>query len=588
MDNLKYKNYDFDFNIFNNIFLYLNNIFSNTLIEGNTNNTTVQDNGYIYEFINERRNVTDHESRAQVWGGNVVSIHSDEENNIVKNLMLNNNANTIVLGGTRFSNQNLFTWFDNTPFDYHNWNSGEPNNWNGRENNIQMYSDGQWNDTQGDFIGPSVFKKHIIPPQQAIDNAVRSASTSATIASGSAKNAIRASKTSQTNSQTAVQSSINAINAANGAQTAIDAAQIAASNAENAAGNAVTTLKSAQAAAGNAQNSANDAQGIANNIQNDLSNISLSVDHITTLAEQAPGTSAAQRAASLVGINNVQTFTNMRESMVGNKSDIFDSLTAREYIDTLKNSINEDINDKLINSSYNRASEIIAQDNNIINNILFDYLINKEDGSNIEKVYKDLKQKNIDDLRNIQIKSYYSKAYKEYIFILKVVITLIALLIPIIFLNKYEFIDKNISLTIIFFIIIIGILFISYRLYLLHLKDNINYDKIKIPYDRQSSQLIKQKKMKSKGSIFKNLGVTCIGDECCDASMVYDNLRNKCILSENFGNFFEHMQNNETKINIIEPYNNNKSSQENFATRSSKNQLLTESLANSQLNRMQF
>jgi len=131
------------------------------------------------------------------------------------------------------------------------------------------------------------------------------------------------------------------------------------------------------------------------------------------------------------------------------------------------------------------------------------------------------------------------------------------------------------------FIITVGVLFISYRLYLLYLKDDIDYDRIRVPYDRQSGELIKQGKMKSKGSVFKNLGVTCIGDECCDVSMVYDNLNNKCILSENFGGYFESMQNkNKEEINIIEPYK-----VENFTTienlSHTKEGLLRESLVKS-------
>ena len=70
------------------------------------------------------------------------------------------------------------------------------------------------------------------------------------------------------------------------------------------------------------------------------------------------------------------------------------------------------------------------------------------------------------------------------------------------------------------------------------MRDDIDFNKIRVPYDRQANELIKQGKMKSKGSIFKNLGVVCVGDECCDTSMVYDNLNNKCILSENFGGYF--------------------------------------------------
>ena len=276
------------------------------------------------------------------------------------------------------------------------------------------------------------------------------------------------------------------------------------------------------------------------------------------------------------------------ESFIGSKKEGFSRKEIYDLLGFLKTkeqtesvALQQSINERLEQTTYDHTSELLLQKDNILTRLISDYMINGETGTNVEKVYEDLKQKNNDELREIQIKSYYNKAYKEYIFILKVVICLIIFLIPIIFLNKYEYIDNNKTLMSVVFIITVGVLFISYRLYLLYLKDDIDYDRIRVPYDRQSGELIKQGKMKSKGSVFKNLGVTCIGDECCDVSMVYDNLNNKCILSENFGGYFESMQNkNKEEINIIEPYK-----VENFTTienlSHTKERLLRESLVKS-------
>jgi archaellum component FlaC len=284
---------------------------------------------------------------------------------------------------------------------------------------------------------------------------------------------------------------------------------------------------------------------------------------------------------------------NSLESFIGSKKEGFSRKEIYDLLSFLKTkeeaesvALQENINQRLEESTYDLTGELLSQKDNILTRLIFDYMINDETGTNVEKVYKDLKQKNNDELRKIQIKSYYNKAYKEYIFILKVVICLIVLLIPIIFLNKYEYIDNNKTLTSIAFIITIGVLFISYRLYLLYMKDDIDYDRIRVPYDRQTSELIKQGKMKSKGSVLKNLGVTCVGDECCDVSMVYDNLNNKCVLSENFGGYFESMQNkNKETFNIIEPY-----TFENFTTlenvTSKKEGLLRDSLVRSSNKRM--
>ena len=89
------------------------------------------------------------------------------------------------------------------------------------------------------------------------------------------------------------------------------------------------------------------------------------------------------------------------------------------------------------------------------------------------------------------------------------------------------------------------------------MKDPIDFDKIKIPEDgwKRSSSSIGSKR-NYKDSPFKTFGITCIGDECCDGSMVYDNLRNKCIMKtqetqENFHNYFENamtLKNSKNKI----------------------------------------
>lgn len=275
---------------------------------------------------------------------------------------------------------------------------------------------------------------------------------------------------------------------------------------------------------------------------------------------------AQQQSANNIDVIN--TLLKSVESFIGFKKEGFSSSKITDLLEYLKfkeevkaTSLKQEISKELEQTTYDNTSELLAQKDNILSKLIFDYMINGQTGTNVEKVYEDLNQENNDKLRKIQIKSYYNKAYKEYIFILKVVICLIILLIPIIFFNKYEYIDNNKTLISIVFIIIVGTLFISYRLYLLHMKDDIDFDRINVPYNRETSKVLKnslinQGKLEPKNSLFKNLGVTCVGDECCDASMVYDNLTNKCILTENFGGYFESLQNKEKKedLNFIEPY----------------------------------
>lgn len=210
--------------------------------------------------------------------------------------------------------------------------------------------------------------------------------------------------------------------------------------------------------------------------------------------------------------------------------------------------------------------EFLAQRDTIMNNVLMDYMINNEEGSNIEQVYGKLNQEKNDKLRKTKIAAYYTKSFKEYIYLLKIVIFLIVLMIPILIFNRLEILDKSLTLLLVVTIITLGFLYISYRLYILYMRDSKDFDKFKIPFTRTEVARLKDNKSRySKDSPLKSLGITCIGEECCDASMVYDKLRDKCVTSENFGNYFENAQElNNQQQNIIKE-NNSHEDESNFA-----------------------
>jgi len=120
---------------------------------------------FKYLFANDLRLWTEHDKKAKEWGGNLASIHSMDENNMLFNLVKNASANTIFIGGTRSAqNFNVWEWTDGTPFDFTNWDTGEPNNYKGNnETYINMWSirvkpGGVWNDHQN-LKGMAIYKK---------------------------------------------------------------------------------------------------------------------------------------------------------------------------------------------------------------------------------------------------------------------------------------------------------------------------------------------------------------------------------------------------------------------------------------------
>jgi hypothetical protein len=232
-----------------------------------------------------------------------------------------------------------------------------------------------------------------------------------------------------------------------------------------------------------------------------------------------------------------------------------------------------------------RTSELLVQRDNIMNNLVGDYMINNEEGTNFSKMYKKLNQNNTNKLRKIGINTYYTKAYKEYINIIKVIILMTLIIIPVLILNNNFMLPHNVTKIIVIAVVFLTILYLISKFTDLYMRDNKNFDKIRIPYDRTAKELEKSGVIQQKLNPLNSMGITCIGDECCDASMIYDNLRNKCVLTENFGGYFESMANN---VNMgtgvyVEPMLTEGfiNSADNVA-----NDLKVESLSNSTINKM--
>ncbi len=275
--------------------------------------------------------------------------------------------------------------------------------------------------------------------------------------------------------------------------------------------------------------------------------------------------------------NIKEYFTNLIEGNTGmSETDSSSTYNQDSYIDILRGALdttqtnlNNDrtnLENSINNIKRYQDGEFLAQRDTIMNNVLMDYMINNKEGSNIERVYEKLNQEKNDKLRKTKIAAYYTKSFKEYIYLLKIVIFLIVLMIPILIFNRLEILDKSLTLLLVVIIITLGFLYISYRLYILYMRDSKDFDKFKIPFTRTEAANLKSKGSRySKDSPFKSLGITCVGEECCDASMVYDKLRDKCVATENFGNYFENAQelNNQQK-NIIKE-NNSHEDESNFA-----------------------
>ena len=83
--------------------------------------------------------------------GHLMSIHTSDEALALQSLFINENWDYWI--GLRMNCPTCdFSWSDHSPFDYANWQEGEPNNVDGLENCVEMngYGDLEWNDHKCD------------------------------------------------------------------------------------------------------------------------------------------------------------------------------------------------------------------------------------------------------------------------------------------------------------------------------------------------------------------------------------------------------------------------------------------------------
>lgn len=108
--------------------------------------------GKVYELWDRQYIITAADDFAKEKGGYLLSLTSAEEQAAVGTwLRANTNSKYIALGATDEETEGVWKWTSGEPWSYTNWNTGEPNNTNGIENNaIWILSSDNWNDTNAD------------------------------------------------------------------------------------------------------------------------------------------------------------------------------------------------------------------------------------------------------------------------------------------------------------------------------------------------------------------------------------------------------------------------------------------------------
>lgn len=141
------------------------------------------------------------------------------------------------------------------------------------------------------------------------------------------------------------------------------------------------------------------------------------------------------------------------------------------------------------------------------------------------------------------INTYYGKRYQAHTGIMKMIIIICVPLLILAIVGKKGIIGDNITRPLALIVIIVGGFFLFRRIWDLSSRDNMNYDEYNWDFDSDNVdqtvyQYNKQQLDKSDmgdrissdlHTLASDLGVECIGPNCCSKGMKYDQTQNRCV-----------------------------------------------------------
>ncbi|XP_031134272.1 C-type lectin domain family 10 member A-like [Sander lucioperca] len=117
-----------------------------------------------FSFNIQGKSWTDAENFCNYDGGNLASVHSEEEHVFLRTFInqVTGANQTSWMGGSDSVKEGVWMWSDGSTFDYKSWAWGQPDNKGGDENCLQInYKGMNWNDGRCDKMSPFLCSKKL-------------------------------------------------------------------------------------------------------------------------------------------------------------------------------------------------------------------------------------------------------------------------------------------------------------------------------------------------------------------------------------------------------------------------------------------
>lgn len=110
----------------------------------------VQFAGHRYLVVDEKVTWQEARQRCEKMGGYLCCIESQAEQEFIAKLAA---GRYLYLGGTDEATEGEWEWINGSLFGYTCWMAGQPNNWEGNENYLATYDEGEWVDVAAEGDG---------------------------------------------------------------------------------------------------------------------------------------------------------------------------------------------------------------------------------------------------------------------------------------------------------------------------------------------------------------------------------------------------------------------------------------------------
>ena len=256
------------------------------------------------------------------------------------------------------------------------------------------------------------------------------------------------------------------------------------------------------------------------NLYMNLEDLASQINVIKSQAENADSNVKAQLEVSLTTIESIQNDVLTQLKNLGeNRSALYKQL-GNAYVD-LQTTVSETRSD-LVNQK--TLSDVMSTEL-----------------SNIQQKAENLEEAKHNQMRLVEINTYYGKRYKAHAEVMKILAFSCVPFLALAILFRYNMISKKIRAWGVLISLVVAVILVFRKLIDISSRDNMNFDEYNFRDAASKDRIVSYNKKHMGGllptgldkKIEKALGLGCIGAQCCESHGIkYDKKKKRCVLPD--------------------------------------------------------